>query len=190
MRVSERGKKVLQQRRDQLHLPWFGSRSSHLTHMPVQTALYATEGHHSGGSHQRWMVGFARAGCSVAPPPLHCVSLLLRAFDACYRNHRSHCNNKTITGHLKCRTVRPDRAPRSAARGRPAPLSASAPPTTPRLRRAVLLAAARIRLPTSLNGCGLRSAVTTSSAVYLASFRAVAPAIVAASSPAAQPSRT
>jgi hypothetical protein len=36
-------------------------------------------------------------------------------------------------------------------------------------------------MPTSLNGCGLRSAATTSEAAYVACWRAVAPAIAAAS---------
>jgi hypothetical protein len=48
------------------------------------------------------------------------------------------------------------------------------------------LAAARVHLPTSLAGCGLRSAVTTSDAGYVAAWRAVAPAIAAASSDAAR----
>ena len=47
-------------------------------------------------------------------------------------------------------------------------------------------AAARARLPTSLKGVGLRSMVTTSNAAYVASMRAVAPSIAAASSPAAR----
>ena len=47
------------------------------------------------------------------------------------------------------------------------------------------LAATRARLPTSLSGAGLRSAVTISNAGYFASLRAVAPAIAASSSPAA-----
>jgi len=47
------------------------------------------------------------------------------------------------------------------------------------------LAAARVRLPTSLAGVGLRSMVTISRAAYFASLRAVAPAISVASSPAA-----
>jgi hypothetical protein len=48
------------------------------------------------------------------------------------------------------------------------------------------LAAARVHLPTSLEGCGLRSAVTTSDVAYVAAWRAVAPAIAAASSDAAR----
>jgi hypothetical protein len=46
-------------------------------------------------------------------------------------------------------------------------------------------AAARARLPTSMAGMCLRSMVTISSAAYVALLRAVAPAIVAASTPAA-----
>ena len=46
------------------------------------------------------------------------------------------------------------------------------------------LAAVRARLPTSLQGAGLRSMVTTSQAAYVASLRAVAPSIAAGSSPA------
>jgi hypothetical protein len=42
-------------------------------------------------------------------------------------------------------------------------------------------AATRVCMPTSLNGCGLRSAVTTSEAAYVACWRAAAPAIAAAS---------
>ena len=47
------------------------------------------------------------------------------------------------------------------------------------------LAAARVRLPTSLADVGLRSMVTISRVAYFASLRAVAPALSAASSPAA-----
>ena len=45
-------------------------------------------------------------------------------------------------------------------------------------------AAARARLPTSMAGMCLRSMVTISSAAYVALLRAVAPAIVEASTPA------
>jgi hypothetical protein len=48
------------------------------------------------------------------------------------------------------------------------------------------LAAARVRLPISLGGCGIRSAIATSEAAYVACMRAVAPSIVAASSNAAR----
>ena len=48
------------------------------------------------------------------------------------------------------------------------------------------LAAARVRLPISLGGCGIRSAIATSEAAYVACVRAVAPSIVAASSNAAR----
>jgi hypothetical protein len=48
------------------------------------------------------------------------------------------------------------------------------------------LAAARVRLPTSLAGVGLRSMVTINEAGYFASVRAVAPFIAKSSSPAAR----
>ncbi len=47
------------------------------------------------------------------------------------------------------------------------------------------LAGARVRAPTSLRGCGIRSAAVTSAVAYLAGWRAVRAARVAASSPEA-----
>jgi hypothetical protein len=83
-----------------------------------------------------------------------------------------------------CRTVRPDLLLRAATRADEILADAfcaiydistsvfrvSAP-------AAHRLAAARVRLPTSLAGCGLRSAVNTSAAAYLAAWRSAAPAI-------------
>jgi len=51
-------------------------------------------------------------------------------------------------------------------------------------------AATRVRLPTSLQGCGIRSAVATSDATYVACWRSVAPAIAKASSPSARAALT
>jgi hypothetical protein len=92
-----------------------------------------------------------------------------------------------------CRTVRPDlllpaarRVDDLVAHAFCAAFSINAAIFTAAATAEQRFAAARVRLPTSLNGCGLRSAVTTSSAAFLASLRAVAPAIAAASSPAAQ----
>jgi hypothetical protein len=48
------------------------------------------------------------------------------------------------------------------------------------------LVAARVWLPISLGGCGIRPAIATSEAAYVVCVRAVAPSIVAASPNAAR----
>jgi len=90
-------------------------------------------------------------------------------------------------GYL-CRTLRPDLA--APALKRADDLCASAFSVIYAINRGIFnldasaeqrFAATCVRMPTSLNGCGLRSAVTTSEAAYVAFWRAVAPAIAAAS---------
>jgi hypothetical protein len=95
-------------------------------------------------------------------------------------------------GYLS-RTLRPDLA--APALKRADDLCATAFCTIYSVDRAIFntgasaeqrFAAARVRLPTSMLGCGIRSAVATSDAAYVACWRSVAPAIAKASSAGAK----